>query len=161
MLQKIIPTESQDKAIIDLETGELTKYYQLRTVTLDEFIMVFFASYPELFRLSGVELKVLMCCWKYSSYNSANCSEGNIVHNNSSFKEFCKQNGLITSNSNVDNAVSKLTQQGLLIKRCKGEYLLNPIYFFKGKLSERSKIRYTFEVNPEKEKKEEEESSAQ
>ena len=136
--------------VIDTQTGELTDYFELRKVTLDEFIMVFFSSYPELYQLNGVQLKVLMGCWKYSSYNSANYAEGNIVHNNPSFKEFCRQDGLVTSDANIDNAISTLCKKGLLIKRCKGEYILDPRYFFKGKLSERSKIKFTFLVEPKK-----------
>lgn len=138
--------------VIDTQTGELTDYYELRKVTLDEFIMVFFSSYPELYQLNGVQLKVLMGCWKYSSYNSANYAEGNIVHNNPSFKEFCRQDGLVTSDANIDNAISTLCKKGLLIKRCKGEYILDPRYFFKGKLSERSKIKFTLLVEPTKKK---------
>ena len=91
-----------------------------------------------------------MGCWKYSSYNSTNYAEGNIVHNNPSFKEFCRQDGLVTSDANIDNAISTLCKKGLLIKRCKGEYILDPRYFFKGKLSDRSKIKYTFIVEPTK-----------
>lgn len=150
MKKKVIFEKDKNKAVVDVNTGELTDYYSMRTVSLDEFIMVFFASYPELYKLNGVQLKVLMGCWKYSSYNSANYAEGNIVHNNPSFKEFCRQDGLDTSDANIDNAISALCRKGLLIKRCKGEYLLDPRYFFKGKLSERSKIQYTFVVNPTK-----------
>lgn len=150
MKKKVVAEVSKDHAIIDLETGELKELNQLRTVTMDEFIMVFFASYKELYQLNGVQLKVLMGCWKYSSYNSANYAEGNIVHNNPSFKEYCRQDGLDTSDANIDNAISILCRKGLLIKRCRGEYLLDPRYFFKGKLSERSKIQYTFVVNPTK-----------
>ena len=150
MKTKYVNEKIENHSVIDLQTGVLTDYYQLRKVTLDEFIMVFFSSYPELYQLSGVQLKVLMGCWKYSSYNSTNYAEGNIVHNNPSFKEFCRQDGLVTSDANIDNAISTLCKKGLLIKRCKGEYILDPRYFFKGKLSDRSKIKYTFIVEPTK-----------
>ena len=148
MKTKYVNEKAENHSVIDLQTGDLTDYYQLRKVTLDEFIMVFFSSYPELYKLNGVQLKVLMGCWKYSSYNSANYAEGNIVHNNPSFKEFCRQDGLVTSDANIDNAISTLCKKGLLIKRCKGEYILDPKYFFKGKLSERSRLKFTFLVEP-------------
>ena len=152
MKTKYEKEKSEFLHVYDDQTGELTDYYELRKVTLDEFIMVFFSCYPELYKLNGVQLKVLMGCWKYSSYNSANYAEGNIVHNNPSFKEFCRQDGLVTSDANIDNAISTLCKKGLLIKRCKGEYILDPRYFFKGKLSDRSRIKFTLLVEPTKKK---------
>jgi hypothetical protein len=148
MKDKYVKEKVEDHAVIDLETGDLTECYQLRKVSLDEFIMVFFSSYPDLYKLNGVQLKVLMQCWKCSTYNSVNCTEGNIVHNNPKFKECCRQDGLETSDANIDNAISTLCKKGLLIKRCKGKYLLDPRYFFKGKLSDRSRIQCTFIVEP-------------
>ena len=112
--------------------------------------MVFFASYPQLLKLKGVQLKVLMCCWKYSSYNAESKEEGNIIHNNASFKEYCKSEGLETSDANIDNAISALCKNGLLFKKCRGEYMLNPAYFFKGSLSKRSRILFNVVVEPEK-----------
>lgn len=150
MKTKYVKEKSDFLNVIDTQTGELTDYYQLRKVSLDEFIMVFFSSYPELYQLNGVQLKVLMGCWKYSSYNSTSYAEGNIVHNNPTFKELCRQDGLVTSDANIDNAISTLCKKGLLIKRCKGEYILDPRYFFKGKLSDRSRIKFTFLVEPTK-----------
>ena len=40
-------------------------------------------------------------------------------------------------------------KKGLLIKQCKGQYTLNPEYFFKGTLSNRSSLKYTLCYNPE------------
>lgn len=147
-MEKIVSEISKDYSIVDKNTGELFDYKQTKKVTIDEFIMVFFASYPELFKLKGVPLKVLMCCWKRSSYNPMCEEEGNIVCNNTSFKEACREYGLDTSDANIDNAISLLAKRNLLIKRCRGEYLLNPKYFFKGSLSSRSKLDLHFVVEP-------------
>ena len=148
---RYIKEKVEDYSIVDERTGEILDLYRTKKVSLDEFIMVFFASNTQLMKLKGLYLKVLMCCWKFSSYN-AGCEEGgNIVHNNASFKEFCRQDGLNTSDASIDNAISYLAKEGLLIKKCRGEYMLDPRYFFKGRLSKRSKIMYNIVVEPEEE----------
>ena len=138
-----------DMHLINDRTGELTDYVQTRRLTLEEFIMVFFSSYPQLLSLKGLELKVLMCCWKHSTYNKENDTTGNIVHNNASFKQHCREEGLGIKDASIDNNISALCKKGLLIKKCRGEYLLNPYYFFKGTLTQRSKIQMNFVVDTE------------
>lgn len=147
-MTKYITETSEDYSLVDKNTGEVLEYKQTKKITIDEFIMVFFASYPELFKLKGVTLKVLMCCWKMSTYNPANNTEGNVINNNALFKSYCKSQGLQTTDANIDNAVSELSKRNLLIKICRGAYLLNPNYFFKGSLSDRSKIDIYFKVEP-------------
>ncbi len=149
-MAKYITEKSKDFSLLDNHTGEILDYKHTRKLSMDEFTMVFFASYPQLLKLKGVQLKVLMCCWKYSSYNSESEEDGNIIHNNASFKEYCRNEGLETSDANIDNAVSTLCKNGLLLKKCRGEYMLNPRYFFKGKLSKRSRIQFNVVVEPEK-----------
>jgi len=147
-MKKFITETSKDYSLIDNHTGELLEFKQTRKLSLEEFIMVFFSSYPELFKLKGLQLKILMCCWKHSTYNKENDAFGNIVHNNASFKEQCREEGLNLSDASIDNNISTLCKSGLLIKKCRGEYLLNPDYFFKGSLSQRTKILMNFVVDP-------------
>lgn len=147
-MTKYVTETSEDFALLDKQTGEIIDYSVTKKISLDEFIMVFFASCPKLMNLTGNHLKVLICCWKHSSYNPNNEESGNIVHNGPSFKEACKENGLDVSNAVIDNAISALCRKGFLIKRYRGEYLLNPEYFFKGKLSSRSKVRLNYIVDP-------------
>ena len=148
-MKKYVTEKSENYALLDKQTGEILDYSIAKKVSLDEFIMVFFAGCPELMDLTGNHLKVLICCWKHSSYNPNNEESGNIVHNSPSFKEACRENGLDVSNAVIDNAISALCKKGFLIKRCRGEYLLNPEYFFKGSLSSRSKIRLSYIVEPD------------
>lgn len=137
-----------DYQIVDKHTGELSELKQTKTVTLDEFIMIFFASSPDLLGLKGIHLEVLICCWRFSSYNPESEAEGNLIHNDSLFKMKCREFGLKAPNASVDNAISYLSKNGFLIKRCRGAYLLNPKYFFKGRLSDKSKIDIHFRVEP-------------
>lgn len=156
MIKKKETFINPDYAMVDKHTGELAKLKQTRTVTLDEFIMIFFASSPDLLSLKGLHLKVLICCWKLSSYNPESEAEGNLIHNDPLFKCKCKDFGLSAPAASIDNAISYLNKEGFLIKRCKGVYLLNPKYFFKGRLSDKSKIDIRFKVEPVKQENYEE-----
>lgn len=150
-MTKFITETSQDYSLLDNNTGEILELKQTRKLSIDEFMMVFFASYPQLFKLKGMQLKILMCCWRYSSYSKENEIEGNIIHNNASFKEHCREDGVNIPDASIDNAISYLGKQGMLIKKCRGEYLLNPRYFFKGRLSDRSKLNINFIVESTRE----------
>lgn len=147
-MAKYVTEKVEGWSLVDESTGELLEYKQTRKISLNEFIMVFFTSCPELMKLSGVELKVLICCWKLSSFNPLSEKNGNVIHNNQSLKRYCKEQGATISDANVDNAISVLCKKRMLLKRCKGEYMLNPEYFFKGTLSNRSKIDLNFIVEP-------------
>ena len=153
-MARYVTEKSKDYSIVDNHTGELLELRQTRKLSLEEFIMVFFSSYPELFKLKGLQLKVLMCCWKHSTYNKENEVAGNIVHNNASFKQHCREEGLDLSDASIDNNISSLCKTGLLIKKCRGEYLLNPDYFFKGSLSQRTKMLMRFIVEPQSQEEE-------
>ena len=145
-MARYITESSKDYSLLDEHTGEVLEFRKTRKLSLEEFIMVFFSSYPELFKLKGLQLKILMCCWKHSTYNKENDTAGNIVHNNATFKEHCRNEGLQLSDASIDNNISALCKSGLLLKKCRGEYLLNPTYFFKGSLSQRTKIDMHFVV---------------
>lgn len=149
IMTKYITEKSEDYSILDKRTGEVLDMNITKKIDLDEFIMVFFSSCPQLMELKGNHLKVLICCWKYSSYNPDNEERGNTIHNGPGFKQACKDSGLDVSPAVIDNAISALHKKGFLIKRYRGEYLLNPQYFFKGRLSSRSKVKIHFTVEPE------------
>ena len=153
-MAKFKTEKSEDFSILDNRTGEILDLNLTKKVDLDEFIMVFFSSCPQLMNLTGNHLKVLICCWKHSSYNPDNEERGNIIHNGPGFKNACKENGVDVSNAVIDNAISALCKKGFLIKKFRGEYLLNPQYFFKGKLSNRSRIQVHFTVEPEENEEE-------
>lgn len=146
--EKIVSQKSDDFLLVDKHTGELRDYYQTKKVPIEEFIMVYLASIPEMFVLQGQHLKLLMAIWRLSSFNQTLCEDGNIFINDQSTKEAIKRLGLKISNSGIDVAIHKITEKGFLIKMGRGKYLLNPKYFFKGTLSDRSHIKLSVEVDP-------------
>lgn len=145
---KFITEKSEDFKLVDVHTGDLLDYNQTKKVPIEDFIMVYLASIPEMFALQGQQLKLLMAIWRLSSFNKAWCEEGNIFLNDQSTKEAIRRMGLCLSDSSIDVALHKIVDNGFLIKMGKGKYLLNPKYFFKGTLSDRSHIRLSVEVDP-------------
>ena len=128
-----------DYQLLDVNTGEIKEWKRTQVVSIDEFIIFFFASIPDLVRLKGMQLKVLMCCWKHSTYNNV-VEEGNIFHNDKLFKDYVRSCGLDMKDGAIDVIIHNLTKANVLIKKCKGTYMLNPKYFFKGKLADRSRL---------------------
>lgn len=146
-MKNLVVTEDPDYSLLDKHTGEIKEWKRTRVVDVDEFIMFFFASMPDLFQLEGLHMKVLMCCWKASSYNDVE-TEGNIVSNNRLLKEYIRQCGLDISDNTIDVVIHNLAKKNILIKKCKGTYMLNPQYFFKGKLADKSKLELRMITNP-------------
>lgn len=145
---EVFRTETDpDFSLLDNRTGELLEWRRTRVVSIDDFIMFFFASMPELFKLEGLQMKVLMCCWKASTYNNVE-SAGNVVYNNKTLKDYIRSCGLNISDTSIDVVLSRLTKMNILIKKCRGMYLLNPEYFFKGRLSDRSQLLLSIQVDP-------------
>ena len=136
-----------DYSLVDKHTGEIQEWKRTRVVSVDEFIMFFFASMPDLFKLKGLQLKVLMCCWKHSTYNDVE-TEGNILYNNKLLKDYIRSCGLVITDGAIDVIIHNLCKQNIIIKKCKGAYMLNPQYFFKGKLADKSKLELRMVTNP-------------
>ena len=141
---KTIQIKDKDYVKVNPDTGEVKDAYVTRKVSMDEFIMLFFNSFPELFKLEGNALKLLMCIWKKSSYNPFEDS-GNLFYNNKIFKEYVRSTGLNLTDLTINMYVSKLAKKDILIKQCQGTYMLNPLYFFKGKLSDRTHLKLVIE----------------
>lgn len=146
-MKNFIAQADPDYSLLDKHTGEVLEWRRTRTVSVDEFIMFFFASMPGLSKLKGLQLKVLMCCWKFSTYNDVEV-EGNIVYNNRLLKDYVRQCGLNITDRAIDVIIHNLAKDNILIKKCKGAYMLNPQYFFKGKLAYKSKLELRMLVNP-------------
>ena len=147
-MESFVTQTDPDYSLLDVHTGEVLEWKRTRVVSVDEFIMFFFASMPDLFKLEGLQLKVLMCCWKHSTYNDVE-REGNIVCNNKLLKDYIHQCGLNISDGAIDVIIHRLAKENILIKKCRGTYMLNPQYFFKGRLAEKSKLELRMVTNPD------------
>ena len=142
-----IKVTNPDLLVANKNTGEILEANKTFTVqSVDEFIMIFLKTIPEMFSLTGSEIKVLMFCWKHSTFNLL-APEANKIVNNVVFKQALRA-ALNISDAAVDNNIYLLCKKGFLIKECKGQYQLNPEYFFKGKLTDRAKLSININYEP-------------
>ena len=127
--------------VVCTTTGEIVSGVStVKCDSIDDFIMCFLSSIKEVASLDGNSIRVLLFCWKFSSFNY-NIPEANIIVNDVDFKERLRLNGLNLSDASINNAINKLYKAGMLQKKCRGKDTLNPKYFFKGTLANRSKLQ--------------------
>ena len=71
MAKKIYIQQSHPElSVVNTDTGEIISGVATTKVeNIDEFIMIFLLNIQDAFKLEGQHLKILMCCWKYSSFN--------------------------------------------------------------------------------------------
>lgn len=137
---------NKDYSLIHNETGEIIEFKQTKKVKQEEFILLFLAATELLNQLDGTSIKILIFCWKYSTFNNNVEKEGNLVYNNVYFKEKLRESGLTYSDNTINIYIGRLCKKELLIKKGRGVYMLNLKYFFKGTLTDRSKLRMTLET---------------
>lgn len=142
MAKKIyIKITNPELKVVCTTTGEIVSGIStVKCDSIDDFIMCFLSSIKEVASLDGNSIRVLLFCWKFSSFNY-NIPEANIIVNDVDFKERLRLNRLNLSDASINNAINKLYKAGMLQKKCRGKYTLNPKYFFKGTLSNRSKLQ--------------------
>lgn len=145
MIEKYLTEINPGYSLVDNATGELKEFKQVRKIKQDDFIMVFLSSIPKFYKMEGGQIKMMMSLWKLSSFNAANTKEGNIITNDLYTKTQIRNMGLDISNNTIDLYFHQLTKEGFLVKLCKGKYMLNPKYFFKGTLNDSAKMTITFE----------------
>lgn len=134
-------------SVVNTSTGEIVSgVADVRCDSVDEFIMCFLGSIPQITKLDGNTMRVLMWCWKFSSFNPS-IPEANTIVNDRAFKDKIKSEGGNLSDSVIDKAIHTLNKEGMLRRRCKGNYFLNPVYFFRGTLSGRSQLQYKVSYN--------------
>lgn len=134
-------------SVVNTNTGEIVSgVAHVKVDTIEEYIMCFLGSIPQVTKLDGNTMRVLMWCWKFSSFNPS-IPEANTIVNDKAFKNRIRSEGGDLSDSVIDKSIHTLAKVGMLIRRCKGNYFLNSKYFFRGTLSNRAKLQYNVSFN--------------
>lgn len=131
------------KTTVDSLTGEVVEstIVSVRKVKPDEFIQVYLEDFAGLLRLTGNELKLLLFIWRESIwYDGMENLPGNKVVINKQLIDSIASAVGVTEGA-VRNSISKLSAKSVLLKDAKyrGIYYLNPEFFFKGKIGDRTK----------------------
>lgn len=124
----------------------------IKSCKADEFIQVYLEDMQGIFGLTTVsEHKVLISLWSKSIYYPEGGETfGNQIFLNEKILDGICEDTSLAKNS-VRNAIYSLVKKGLLIKDPKYKrsvYYLNPVYFFKGKITDRIKsINFNIKYN--------------
>ena len=127
---------------LDVNTSTIVK----KTKNTEQFIQVYLEDMKGMMGIdNGTHLKVLFLMWRDSQYNSPSANEGNIVTILKDDKEkWASEIGC--SVKTINNAITALKTQGLLIGKARARYVLNPKFFFKGPIKERQQVIINYEV---------------
>lgn len=136
------------------DSGELISAEQtiIKKVNAEEFVQLYLRDNEEYYNLSKAESNILGICWLMSAYYKDESLDlpGNKITFDKVFKDVVERRTGLKS-STVYNTMASLVRKKMLLKRKgeKGIYYLNPKYFFKGSLTDRTKavkriIEYQF-----------------
>lgn len=127
------------------ENGELISAEQtiVKKISAEEFTQIYLKDNEEFYSLSKAESNILSICWLLSVYYSDNTLNmpGNKITFDKSFKTVIEQKTGLKS-STIYNTMASLVKKEMLLKNKdeKGTYYLNPKFFFKGRLTDRTNL---------------------
>lgn len=116
---------------------------RIKKVTAEEFCQVYLRDNDEFYKLSKAESNLLSVCWLNSVYyddEQFKCP-GNKITFDAQFKDIAaEKTGL--KEGTIKNTMAALVKKDMLLKdeNYKGIYYLNPKYFFKGRINDRTQI---------------------
>ena len=139
-MAKYVTSEVTEERV-DPFTGEIIATNIHKTVVVnnqEDFVMTFVESLPLTTKLTEASLKVLNYVVLNASF-AGNPPIGNIFNLNGFYNKIIEVTKL--KKSAITKAFKILTNLELLIKdkKARGVYYVNPLYFWKGKLSDRLK----------------------
>ena len=135
--KKFVTKVDEQNLKVNKETGELTEIYLRKVIeTQEEFLKIYINSLDELVKLNNRELQILFIILKRSKYCEEKNKDGNIFYNEHLFKEEVKAVVDKDLKDNIINQyVSSLAKNKLIIRVKRGTFILNPLFFAKGKLT--------------------------
>lgn len=147
MARKFRTEIDKSKLVVDSETGEVISMLARKVCeTQEEFVKIYMNNIDDLIQLDNMMLKVLMVCLKEAKFSNEDEQEGNILYNSKQLKEKCRR--LIDTdltNGSINLYIHRLASAGILIRKSRGEYYLNPRYFVKGKLNPKTRMQLVVE----------------
>lgn len=137
-----------NKSILDHTTGELSIYKKIICETPEEFIKIYLNCIEDLVQLDRRMFQILMVCLREAKFCDEKSKEGNILYNFADFKDKCRKH---VDNELSDKAInmymSRLASQKLLLRRGRGTFILNPLYFAKGRITDETRWQLLVEYN--------------
>lgn len=144
IMKKYFMQKVDGYSIVNENTGEISELHVVKKVDINEFVMMFLLSIDEINeKLKGNEIKVLLACVRCSKISSYEESGNSFLTCSREFKN------LVTGikPQNVCKYLAKLNELGFIKRISRSEYELNPLYFFRGTLTQRTKCLMKIETN--------------
>lgn len=135
------------KVIVDNETGEVVSAVAKRVCdTQEEFIKIYLNSIDDLISLDNRMFQVLMVCLREAKFCDEKNQDGNTISNFKDFKDKCRTLiGKELSDQAINMYMSRLTSAQILIRKGRGEFILNPRYFVKGQMTPKTRLQLVVE----------------
>lgn len=135
--KKFVTHVDEQNLKVNKETGELTEIYLRKVIeTQEEFLKIYINSLDELVKLNNRELQILFIILKRSKFCEEKNKDGNIFYNEHLFKEEVRSVVDKDIKDNIINQyVSSLARNKLIIRVKRGTFILNPLFFAKGKIN--------------------------
>lgn len=127
--------------VVDREDGEIlrTEIITRKRVTADKFVQLYLDDFGALMGIEGEgEYRLILWCAKNMNYDT-----NEVIIVNALKKRIASECNL--SPYTINNAVSALVSKNLLLRKETSIYMLNPNYFFKGKIDDRAALIRTVE----------------
>ena len=124
---------------VNTETGELEEVFVNVAMDNKSWYMTYFSCFSAYIKLTGCQKDLLMALCILSNY-STSIPEGNVFSNNKYLKNKIREMGLNWTDGQINNEISRLAKINMLQKLERGTYMLNPEYFWKGTMSDRTKL---------------------
>lgn len=115
----------------------------IKTVSAEQFCQIYLRDNEEFYKLSKAESNVLAVLWYTSNYyeDKDRALPGNKISLDEELRDTIKVKTNLAAGT-IRNTITSLVKKKMLLKdsRYKAVYYLNPEYFFKGKISDRTQI---------------------
>lgn len=115
----------------------------IKTVSAEQFCQIYLRDNEEFYKLSKAESNVLAVLWYTSNYyeDKDRALPGNKISLDEELRDTIKIKTNLAAGT-IRNTVTSLVKKKMLLKdnRYKQVYYLNPEYFFKGKITDRTQI---------------------
>ena len=115
----------------------------IKTVSAEQFCQIYLRDTEEFYKLSKAESNVLAVLWYTSNYyeDKDRALPGNKISLDEELRDTIKIKTNLAAGT-IRNTITSLVKKKMLLKdsRYKAVYYLNPEYFFKGKISDRTQI---------------------
>lgn len=136
-----ITVEVEGKKILDEEHGTLEKMYaKINVGSQEEFLKIYINSIDDLANIDHQTFQVMLIVLKRAKYSDKDNVYGNEFYNNDNFKKEVKDKLGIKKDNTVNKYVSNLAKAKILLRVNKGSYILNPRYFARGTMTNKTRM---------------------